>query len=75
MSTIPAIQSAYTGIQSGIQKLNDNSASIAKASTTNNINVTEPLVDMMLNEQQVKASVKVMETADDMLGNLLDIKA
>lgn len=75
MSTIPAIQSAYTGIQSGMQKLNENSAQIAKATTTgSDVNLSEPLVELMLNEQQVKASAKVIEANDDILGSILNIK-
>ncbi len=35
----------------------------------------EPIVDLKLYENSVKASAKVVKTADEMIGTLLDIKA
>jgi flagellar hook protein FlgE len=71
MSTIPAFQSALTGIQTGMQSLNQNSIKIANAQSTGDI--TEPLVNMMIDKLQVQASSKVIEASSDMIGSLLDI--
>ncbi len=71
MSTIPAFQSALTGIQTGMQSLNQNSIKIANAQSTGDL--TEPLVNMMSDKLQVQAPSKVIETSSDMIGSLLDI--
>jgi len=72
MSTIPAFQSGISGIQSGMQSLNRNATKIA---TSEGHDLTEPLVNMMLDKQQVEASAKVVEASNAMIGSLLDIKA
>lgn len=71
MSTIPAFQSALTGIQTGMQSLNQNSIKIANAQSTGDL--TEPLVNMISDKLQVQASSKVIEASSDMIGSLLDI--
>jgi flagellar hook protein FlgE len=71
MSTIPAFQSALTGIQTGMQSLNQNSIKIANAQSSGDL--TEPLVNMMIDKLQVQASSKVIEASSDMIGSLLDI--
>jgi len=72
MSTIPALQSGISGIQSGMQSLNRNASKIANSGGSD---LTEPLVNMMLDKQQVEASAKVVETSSSMIGSILDIKA
>lgn len=72
MSTIPAFQSALTGIQTGMQSLNQNATKIANAQP--NDDLTAPLVNMMIDKLQVEASSKVVEASSTMLGSLLDIK-
>lgn len=71
MSTIPAFQSALTGIQTGMLSLNQNSIKIANAQSSGDL--TEPLVNMMIDKLQVQASSKVIEASSDMIGSLLDI--
>lgn len=71
MSTIPAFQSALTGIQTGMQSLNQNATKIANAQPTDDL--TEPLVNMMIDKLQVEASSKVIEASNTMIGSLLDI--
>lgn len=76
MSTIPALQSGISGVQSGMQNLNRNAAKIASADAIQSgVDLTEPLVNMMLDKQQVEASAKVVEASSSMIGSLLDIKA
>tara|TARA_R110001606_G_scaffold361754_5_gene515013 strand:+ start:3301 stop:3522 length:222 start_codon:yes stop_codon:yes gene_type:complete len=72
MSTIPAFQSALTGIQTGMQSLNQNSIKIANAQSAGDF--TEPLVNMMSDKLQVQASSKVIEASSTMIGSILDIK-
>tara|TARA_R110002050_G_scaffold9504_1_gene33081 strand:+ start:220172 stop:220393 length:222 start_codon:yes stop_codon:yes gene_type:complete len=71
MSTIPAFQSALTGIQTGMQSLNQNANKIANAQSAGDL--TEPLVNMMSDKLQVQASSKVIETSSAMIGSILDI--
>ena len=73
MSTIPAIQSAYQGIQNGMQSLNKNAFAVASESTKGGDFVT-PMVDMNSDKLQVQASAKALQISSDTLGSLLDIK-
>jgi len=76
MSTISSMQSGLSGIQSGLQSLNNNAAKIANAGTLQtNTDITEPLVNMISDKQQVQASTKVVEASSAMLGSILDITA
>lgn len=76
MSTIPAFQSGLNGIQSGLQSLNRNAAKIASADAIQSgADITEPLINLIRDEQQVKASAKVIEASNNLIGTILDIKA
>ena len=75
MSTIPAYQSGLSGINSGLQSLNKNAATIASADAIESgTDITTPLVNMISDKQQVQASAKILETSNDMIGSILDIK-
>lgn len=71
MSTIPAFQSGLTGIQTGMQSLNQHATKIANAQSTGDL--TAPLVNMMSDKLQVQASSKVVEASSDMIGSILDL--
>ena len=74
MNTISAFQSGVSGIQTGMQSLNKNAAKIANADTLQSAtDLTEPLVNIIRDEQQIQASSKVLEASNIMLGSLLDI--
>ncbi len=74
MSTIPALQSGFSGIQSGMQSLNQHAAKIASTNTSQaNGNFTDPLVNMISDKHQVQASIKIVEASNEMIGSLLDI--
>lgn len=45
-----------------------------EASAQQNTPVTESLINLRLAETQAQASAKVIETADNMLGSLIDTK-
>lgn len=73
MSQIPAINSALTGIYRGMQSAADNTTEVVNRSVGDG-NVAEPLIGLKQDELQVQASAKALQTSNDMLGNLLDIK-
>ncbi len=71
------LDTARTGIQNGLNGLQTNASEIASKSTMEGENtkpLVESLVDLKANVQQVKASVKVLQVSDEMIGTLLDIK-
>jgi hypothetical protein len=72
MSTIPALQSAYLGVQSGIQSAAKSSADIA-AVGSNGGDLTTPIIELRQAELQVAASAKALQASNDMVGTLLDI--
>lgn len=75
MTNITALQAGLNGVYSGMKSLNQNAAKIANANIESTHDLTEPLVNILQSEQQVKASAKVIEASNTMLGSILDIKA
>lgn len=77
-----AFSSGVAGLQSASQQITESSERIAnqtsnpEASEPSN-STTEPvtaeLINMKLAEVQAKASAKVITTADDMVGSLIDV--
>lgn len=75
MSTIPAFQSGLAGVQSGLQQLNKNATDIARIGQPDaDVDLTTTLVSNLSAQQQVEASLKVIETSNDTVGTLLDIQ-
>ena len=76
MSTIPAFQSGFAGVQSSLQQINKNAADIASLSQPDSdVNLTSTLVSNLSAQQQAEASLKVIEVSNATVGTLLDIKA
>jgi len=78
MSSIPALNSAITGIMRGTNGVRHNAAEIASADTMrgeHGKDLATPLVEMIGHRSQVEASAKVVKTVDEMLGTLIDIRA
>ena len=78
MSSISAFSSGVMGIQKGLDGLNRDAAQIASAAQLKNeasADLTKPLTNLVLDKLQVAASAKVVKTADDTLGTLLDVLA
>lgn len=73
MSSISAFQAGIAGVQSGVYGTSQNAAQIARADQLSSQQLTEALVQLEANKQQVQASAKVIETSSDMIGTLLDI--
>ncbi|MBT3505888.1 MAG: hypothetical protein HN475_09020 [Piscirickettsiaceae bacterium] len=75
MSTIPAFQSGLAGVQSGLQQLNKNAADIASlGQPDSDVDLTSTLVSNLSAQQQVEASLKVIEASNATVGTLLDIE-
>lgn len=78
MSDISVINSSLLGIQKGLAGLRKNATDIARAGTDGIVSaeqLTTSIVSMKANELQVKASAKVLQTTNDVIGNLFDDKA
>jgi len=78
--SIGPMDSGITGINRGMQSFTQNAKQIASATTpTPEKDATgaleKPLVGMISDEKQVAASSKVIKTADEMIGTLLDTMA
>lgn len=72
------INTALSGIHRGMDNLQKNASEIASKSTMegeNSRSLIESLVELKANVQQVKASAKVLEVSDTLIGTLLDTKA
>ncbi len=78
MSGIPALSSGVMGIQKGLDDLSRDAAQIASARQFKNeasADLAKPLTHLVLDKLQVAASAKVVKTAGDTLGTLLDVLA
>ena len=91
MAVNPMLTSGANGIQQGIKSLNNVAQEIAELNVNSNPSGSEAdgaradtlplddlanaMVDLKLYQRQVQASVKVVETADEVIGFLLDVRA
>lgn len=78
MSTISAMNLGIQGIQKGMDGLRQNAQQIASNTSSNDVSggdISASLIDMNLNKLEVEMSAKVVKTASDMIGTLLDITA
>lgn len=73
MNNISAFQSGIAGVQNGIQGAAQNVSQIARADQLSTEQLTQALVQLDANRQQVEAAAKVIQTSNDMIGSLLDI--
>lgn len=82
-----AFSSGFSGIQAGQQRVDRAASDIASQSTRakgveetstqvrENDDLARSLVDMRAGKQDVQVNAKVVETADDVLGTLIDTRA
>ena len=62
-------------IDNPLPPIEDNINRIAENIASNGVNnLEENFVDLIENENNFKANIKVIQTKDEMLGSLLDIK-
>ena len=73
-SALSAAQKITSAVGSGQPKAG--SVNEINAANSNSLdNITEGVVELVASEQQVQASASVIETADEVLGTLIDTKA
>ncbi len=71
-----AISNALYGIQRATTGLNQASHNIATASVEgSDVNIEQEAVSLLANERLYKANAKVIQSSNDTLGSILDIKA
>jgi flagellar hook protein FlgE len=76
VSSNSVLSTGVQGIQSGLNRANQAAGEIARSGTTEqNGDLAKSIVDLKSSELQVKASAKVIKTADDLLGTLIDTTA
>lgn len=71
------IDSALNGINKGFESFQKHASQIASVDTfegNNSQSLAEAIVGLKVSELQIKASMQVVETLDDVLGTLLDVK-
>lgn len=79
--SLNSMQFAWQGMAQSAQQIasagttsRDSGADI-NAAVTGNTNTAEPMVNLKVNLQLFNASAQVFDTADGMIGNLLDVRA
>jgi len=75
MNDLSGVQSSLNGIQRGMDSFRQNSQTVAdqqKASQPSEKEVSEAIVGINQDRNQVEASTKTLKAHDDNLGNLLD---
>jgi len=79
MSEISALNSAFTGIQKGLDGMRKSASDISRAGATENglsaESLTTAIVELKENQVQVQASARVLKTVDETIGSLFDDKA
>ncbi|WP_320824235.1 flagellar biosynthesis protein FlgE [Reinekea sp.] len=72
------MNAGVVGVQRGYEQLNRSAEQISKANVPpaegGPEELVTPMVEQMLAKTQVQASAKVIQTASDTLGSLIDIK-
>ncbi|MEM7292758.1 MAG: hypothetical protein AAF420_05075 [Pseudomonadota bacterium] len=73
----PPLDSAVTGIQRGVDTVQNASAKIASADSLNDTtdDTVEALVELEKGKQQTQASAKALSAENDVIGALLSTKA
>ena len=75
------IQAGLSGISRGLEALQDTASDIAQTGTSRpegldtTADLTQSLVDLQVQNNATLASIKVVATADEVLGTLLDVNA
>ena len=85
MNSISAMNLGIQGINKGMEGLKRNARDVASLGTNKDAakpgeiadanSLTNTMVDMKSNKLQVEMSAKVVETASDMIGTIIDVTA
>lgn len=76
--SIPALNAGMQGIHTGMNNLRRDANDIAQSvnrDADKPVELADSLVNLKLDQLQVNASVKVVETVHDLLGQLVDERA
>ena len=75
MEITSAVNSVYLGLQRATQQMDASSSQIARLNTKpEQVDATRELVNLQVAEQSGAASAKVVKSADEMMGTLIDIR-
>lgn len=76
MAVNSVLGSGLQGVQKGFSTVNQAADRIAKIDKSDNLagDLTESAVSLQQGKIQVQASAKVIQTANDTIGSLIDIK-
>lgn len=70
-----AVNSGYLGLQRATQQVDASSSQIAQLNTNpEQVDATKELVNLQVAQQSGAASAKVVKSADEMMGTLIDIR-
>ena len=71
------LNTGIQGVQAGVRGMEQSAQEIVKAGSGESAtgDFIEPIIDLKLYEHSVEASTKVIKTADEMIGTLLDTMA
>lgn len=77
MSEISALQSAVTGIHTGLNRVAKDASDIRDAGRNHedDQDLVKPIVNLVADRNQVQASAKAAKIADGTIGTLLDVVA
>ncbi len=78
MSTIPILNAGLLGMQRAMNDAQRNGGKIAAAvryETQRPVELTTPMLGLMLDRQQAQASARIIKTADELMGTIIDIMA
>lgn len=75
-ATGSAFNYGVAGVQKGMAQVTEASAKVAGVAAAENPTqeLTDGAVDLMSGKQQVEASSKVLQTASEAIGSIIDIK-
>lgn len=80
MNIVSPLQVGLSGISRGLENLQEISSDIAQAGTVNpenlstTIDLTQSMVDLQQQKLATQASAKVVATAEEVLGTLIDTR-
>ncbi|MGL4205119.1 MAG: flagellar biosynthesis protein FlgE [Aeromonadaceae bacterium] len=70
-----AVNSGYLGLQRATQQVDASSSQIAKVATqSNKAEEAKELVNLNIAEQNAAASAKVVKSADEVMGTVIDVR-
>jgi len=81
VNILPSVQTGLSGVSRGFENLQEIASDIAQTGTSNPESIstaaelTQSLVELQEQKQATQAAVKVVNSASEVLGTLLDVTA